>query len=152
MLRRVTSWPKIIALLVGGLAVTVLSSAFLVNFARQNEGLTCDWSAVAVSALLFVMSGLLFTERELARRILLFIVIVVGMIRVFIEGVGAVAPIHYLSAISPDRARLYSLEKHLRYLSSCFLALSLLVFAVLFLCHPHVVASFRGHSRSSPKV
>jgi len=125
MSAHVTSWPKILALLVFGLGISVLFSSFLVRYIERIPELTPDWSAIAVSGFLLLMGCLLLTGRDWTRRILLFVVIVVGVMRIVFEAVGAVAPIHF-SDISPDRAHVFSLETRLRYMSSFFLLLAYL--------------------------
>jgi hypothetical protein len=90
MHHRFTSWPTIIALIVGGFGLSVLLCAWPVTV---QATWTCDWSAIAVSALLFVMSYLLARRHKWARQILLAVV-VLGIVRIIVfDGFGAVGPI-----------------------------------------------------------
>ena len=94
------------------------------------------------------MGYLVFTRRGWARQILLAAVVVFGVHFVLRDGITAFGPLS-LSDISPYREHAIYLEWRMNHLSSFFFHLSIVVFSVLFLCHPDVVASFRGRANTT---
>src|SRR5262245_47627805 len=76
---RITSWPKILAVLVGGIGVSGIFSALMLSSTVERTWITCDWRVIVASALLLIISFLLATGREWARRILLFAVVLIGI-------------------------------------------------------------------------
>ena len=148
MFARVRSWPKITAIVVAGYGLGIMCSAWQMTWDLRATWMTCDWSAIVASAVLFIMSYLLGTGRDWARRLLLVGVILYGLFLLIIHGGSAFGPIS-ISDISPAQADIARPRARLRELSSLFFDLSPFVFAVMFLCHSDVVASFRARTRAS---
>ncbi|MBA2271714.1 MAG: hypothetical protein H0W20_14145 [Chthoniobacterales bacterium] len=123
----------------------------MLSFGGQRPSITYDWRVIAVSGALLIMSFLLATGREWTRRILLIGVILVGAFLLFRYGIQAIGPISFTD-LSPDQMPTVRLWTRLGEFSSFFLVLALSVFAVLFLCHPDVVASFRSGVPPREKV
>ena len=149
MFDRVTSWPKIIAALVGGVGVSGVFSAWSLGFDSPVSSIACDWRVVIASAALLVMSYPLATGREWARRMLLWAVSVIGISAVLWRGI-LLFPKSYTD-LSPEQIKVIRLGAFLGDLSWFFLILTLLIFFVLLLSHPDVVASFRSHLRTSER-
>ncbi len=126
MFDRVRSWPKIAAIVVAGYGLGITCSAWPVTWDLRATWMTCDWSAIAASAVLFIMSYLLATGRDWARRVLLVGVILYGLFLMIIHGGSAFGPIS-LGDISPAQADIARPRWRLRELSSLFFALSPLV-------------------------
>jgi hypothetical protein len=136
------SWPKIIALVVGGIGVSGVFSAWPVTFSAERTWIACDWRVMAVSAVLLIMSYPLATGREWARRILLVAIILIGVSLVLWGGFKVVAGASFTD-LSPEQITVVRLSMRIADFSSFFFVFTLLVFGVLFLCHPDVVATFQ---------
>jgi hypothetical protein len=148
---RPPQWPTIIALLVGGWGLGTIFRAWPVEWGSRATWANCDWSAIAASAFLFVLSYFLATRRDWARQILLVVVLIFGLIPVIVHVGEAFGPLT-LSDLPADHADMVRLRWRLSDVSSFFSSLSLLVFAVLFLCHPQIISSFRDRPPSSKEV
>jgi uncharacterized ion transporter superfamily protein YfcC len=122
--------------------------ACILTSSRAGEFISCDWGAVAVAALLFVVSYFLAKRHEWTRRILLVLAVVCGLRVVLWDGVKAFGPLSF-SDISPEREHAIFLQWRMSHLSSFFFHLSVLIVCVLFLCQPDVVASFRRRANSA---
>jgi hypothetical protein len=149
MFARVTSWPKIIAALVGGVGVGGVFSAWSLRFDSPVPSIACDWRVVIASVALLVMSYPLATGREWARRMLLWAVSVIGISAVLWRGI-LLFPKSYTD-LSPEQIKVIRLGAFLGDLSWFFVILTLLIFFVLLLSHPDVVASFRSRLRASER-
>ena len=128
---------------------TLFSSQIGLYYPRRS--ITWDWRVIAVSGALLIMSFLLATGREWARRSLLVVVIFVGAYFLLLYGTHAVGPISFGHVRAEDLPT-ERLSHHLEGFSSFFLALGVVAFAVLFLCHPDIVSSFRRNDRRTEKV
>lgn len=144
MFYRVTSWPKIIATLVGGLGLSGVFSAWPVTLGPERTWISCDWLVMIVSVLLLALSYPLATRREWARRTLQIVVLLLGVIFVLWRGVQLFPK--SFTDLSPEQTEVLQLGTFLGDLSRFFLVLTLLIFFVLLLSHFDLVASFRGRS------
>ena len=148
MLRRVASWPTIIAAVVAGYAGSVMFAACLLTSSAAGDFISCDWGAIATAVLLLVMSYLLAKRHPWVRKVLLVVVVISGARLVFRDGLSALGPLS-LSDVPLDREHAIYLQWRMSHLSSFVFHLSVVVFSVLFLCHPDVVASFGGGASTS---
>lgn len=149
LFRGVTPWSKIIAALVGGVGLSGVFSAWSPVFEPQLfSSVECDWHVLIGSAILLVISYPLATGREWARRTLLWAVSLIGISIVLWRGV-LLFPKSYTD-LSPEQIKVAQLAGFLSGLSWFFLILILLVFFVLLLSHPNVVASFKTSESSNP--
>jgi hypothetical protein len=144
MFHRFTSWPKLIAAIVGGVGVSGVFSAWSLRFESPMPSITWDWRPMIASVALLVLSYLLATGREWARRTLVWTVSLIGMSIVLWRGI-LLFPKSYTD-LSPEQIGVIRLGTFLGDLSWFFLILTLLIFFVLLLCHADVVASFRDRS------
>jgi hypothetical protein len=151
MLHRVTSWPGIIGLLVGGVGLSSISSAWPVIWSQEGVHIGCDWTSFIVGVALLVMSYLLASGYEWARRILLAGIVLGGGAYLVFHGIRLVSPVS-VSDLPPGPAHVAALSGRLWELSWFLLVLSAVVFFVLFLSHRDIVASFPGRSRPPEKV
>lgn len=149
MFDRVTSWPRIIAALVGGVGVSGVFSAWSLRFVSPVPSITWDWHTMIGFLALLVMSYPLATGREWARRMLLWAISFIGMSVLLWRGV-LLFPQSYTD-VSPEQIEVIRLGTFLGNLVWFFLILTLLIFFVLLLSHPDVVASFRGRLRTSER-
>ena len=128
---------------------TLFSSQILFYYPRFR--MTWDWRVIAVSGVLLILSFFLATGREWARRTLLVVVVLVGAYFLLLYGTHAVVPISF-GHVGAEDLPTARLSHHLEGFSSFFLALGVVAFAVLFLCHPDIVSSFRRNDRRTEKV
>jgi hypothetical protein len=148
MFDRFTSWPRIIATLVGGLGVSGVFSSWSLPFDHlPNPSIECDWHVLIGSAALLVMSYPLATGRQWARRALLGAVSLIGVSIVLWRGV-LLFPKSYTD-LSPEQIKVIRLASFLSDLSWFFFILTLVIFFILLLSHPSVVASFGTSEKSS---
>jgi hypothetical protein len=147
MFDRVKSWPRIIAAIVGGVGVSGVVSAWSLEYDSRVYTIAFDWHVMVVSAAVLVMSYLLATGREWARRMLLLAVSLIGVGIVLWRGIH-LFPKSYTD-LSPEEMKVVRLGDFLWNLPLFLLILTLLIFVVLLLSHPDVVASFRGRPRRS---
>jgi|GEM_PF-5216827 len=144
MFDRIASWPRIIAALVGGIGLSGVFAAWPLDSEWPHFSILFDWQAMMASATLLVLSYLLATGREWARRVLLWTVSLIGGSIVLWRGVQ-LFPKSYTD-LSPEQIRVMRISSFLRDLSWFFFVLTLLIFIVLILSHPDIVASFRRRS------
>jgi hypothetical protein len=144
MFDRFTSWPRIIAALVGGVGISGVFSAWSLAFDSPLPSILFDWHVMIASATLLVMSYLLATGREWARRVLLWAVSLIGGSYALWRGVQLFPK--SFTDLSPEQIKVVRLWTFLGDLSWFFLILTLLIFVVLLLSHPDVVAMFRSRS------
>ena len=147
----VASWPKIVAILVGGLGLSGLFSAWSPSFSGQHPKIIFDWRIVAISAALLLLSYLLASGREWARRILLLAVILFGAFLLLRYGMQTFATRSFTD-LSPDEVPTIRLWTRLGDFSWFLAVLAFFAFLVFFLCHPNVVASFRRGVSRDEKV
>lgn len=147
MFDRVTSWPRIIAALVGGVGVSGVFSSWSLVVDLPVPPILFDWRVMLASATLLVMSYLLATGREWARRVLLWAVSLIGGSYALWRGV-LLYPKSYTD-LSPEQIKTLRLAGFLSDLSWFFFVLTLLIFFVLLLSHPSVVVSFGRSGRSN---
>jgi hypothetical protein len=145
MFDRFKSWPRIIAALVGGIGLSGVFVAWGLEWNSPLPSISFDWQTMIASATLLVMSYFLATGREWARRVLLWVVSLIGGIYALWRGVQAF-PKSSFTDLSPEQIKVVGLWTFLRDLSWFFFILTLLIFIVLILSHPDVVASFRRRS------
>ena len=136
---------------VAGLGLSGVSSAWLLALDGADPYISCDWRVLVISILLFVFTYPLATGRDWARRVLLFAVAVIGTGLVLWRGLKVVAPMSF-GHFSPEQIKVVRLWTGLGDLSSFFVALSIVVFGVLFLSHQEVAASFQHRSRADTQV
>lgn len=149
MFDRIASWPRIIAALVGGIGLSGVCGAWSLEYNSPVYSIGFDWHVMVASAAILVMSYLLATGREWARRMLLWAVSLIGGSIVLWRGVQ-LFPKSYTD-LSPEEIKVVRLGDFLFDLSLFFLILTLLIFFVLLLSHPDVVASFRRRSGLSER-
>ena len=151
MLHRVTSWPRIIALLIGGVGLGSISSAWPVIWSQEGVHIGCDWTSLLIGAALLVMSYLLASGYEWARRILLGAIVLGGVGYLISRGIRLVSPTSF-SDLSPEQIKVVGLSGRLKDFSWFIVSLSAVAFFVLLLCHRNVVESFRDRSRPPERV
>jgi hypothetical protein len=97
------------------------------------------------------MSFPLAAGREWARRVLLVGVVITGAGLVLLDAAKVFSPMSF-SDLSPEQISVVRQWHRLDDLSSFFLDLAIVVFAVLFLSHRDVITSFRRRSSATTKV
>ncbi len=140
-----------IALLVGGFGLTALFAAWPMSEREQDVRIVCDWTNSIIGVALVALSCLIATGRNWARYIVIVLVVLVGGFYTLGGGLRIVMPPSVADA-SPQQAKVIGLSGWLYDLSWFTFTLTVFVFAMLLLCHPDVVASFRGRSRREEKV
>ena len=143
------SWPRIIAALVGGVGLSGVFSAWSLVFDSPCPSILFDRPKMIGSAVLLVMSYPLATGREWARRVLLWTVSLIGGSYALWRGVN-VFPKSFTD-LSPEQIKVIRIWTSLGDLSWFVLVLTLLIFVILLLSHPDVVASFQKRSGLSEK-
>jgi hypothetical protein len=105
---------------------------------------------MAIAASLLGLIYPLATGREWARRVLVCAVVFIGVI----FPIGHILRLFDPNTfdLSSERLKLISLSIVLDDLSSLILVFSLVVFGVVFLCHPDIIATFRRESSTPQKA
>ena len=141
------SWPRIIAISVGGVGLSFACAAW--SFADppgiDPAVIAPERPFIGISVSLLFSAALLATGREWTRRILLVVVILVGSLLLVRQGSQLVTPISW-GHTSPEDMPTMLLWYRLQQSASFFLIFTHVIFGILCLSHRDVVASFRRHS------
>src|SRR4030088_2497022 len=116
MLHRVTSWPRIIGLLVGDLGLSSISSAWPIMWSQKGVHIGCDWTSLVIGVALLITSYLLASGYEWARRILLGVIVLGGAGYLVFHGIRLVSPVS-VSDLPPEQVHVAGLSGHLWELS-----------------------------------
>jgi len=149
MRARLVSWPKIIAVVIGGWGLAGLFGAFGTTFSGSGTWISVDWRALLVAALLLAASYPLATGREWARRTLFVAVAAVGATMAVWYCVRIVSPISF-SDLTPEQVKVVRQSMRLEDISTLCLILSSFSFGLWFLSHPDVVATFKPTTAPRP--
>jgi hypothetical protein len=142
MRARLVSWPKIIAVVVGGWGLAGVFGAFGTTFFGSGTWISVDWRALSVAALLLAASYPLATGREWARHTLFVAVATVGATMAVWYCVRIVSPMSF-SDLTPEQVKVVRQSMRLEDISTLCLILSSFSFGLCFLRHPDVVTTFK---------
>jgi hypothetical protein len=150
MLRQLrSSWPKLIAALVAAIGVSGILTGWTFSFGPSGNSIGWFWPQMAVSVSLVILSYPLATGRDWARRVLMVAVVFIGVVFAFWHAVRLFDFPKSFSHSSEEQSRLIGLCLLLEDISALLVVLTVVVFGMLFLSHPDIIATFR---RGSQKV